>query len=280
MQVGTQDGRVKVFGKEGVEAMFRSPAQCATAHLQFLDELGAVLRLTQARRTETHLLSVCSVMLSRSTAHLVSVVTCALLARLTARAAAQDGDVQLWGVHAGGLLDSLTCTDAVTAVAALLPEPYLVLGCRSGGLRVAALLDEAGAPADSAREAASLGLLPYQGALGACATGLVPHHTPRPRQGCHDCTLARALLPLTGTCVHAPPVAPEEVPGACGPVVALAALVAGAHRRLVLAHAASPALVWDLRCAWQPLWRPHTRALPASHLHWCRLTTRAQLSWL
>ena len=54
VQVGTQDGRVKVFGREGVEAMFRSPAQCATAHLQFLDELGAILRLTQARRTELH----------------------------------------------------------------------------------------------------------------------------------------------------------------------------------------------------------------------------------
>ncbi|KAK9818994.1 hypothetical protein WJX81_004841 [Elliptochloris bilobata] len=163
LAVGTQDGRVKVFGREGVEAMFRSPAQCATAHLQFLDELGAILRITQ------------------------------------------DGDVQLWGVHAGGLLDSLTCADAVTAVAALVPEPYLVLGCRSGGLHVVALLDAAGAPADCAREAASLSLLPYQ-------------------------------------------VAAEEVPGASGPVVALAALVSSAQRRLILVHAASPSVVWDLRC--------------------------------
>lgn len=30
--------------------MFRSPVQCATWHLQFLDEMGAVLRLTEARR--------------------------------------------------------------------------------------------------------------------------------------------------------------------------------------------------------------------------------------
>jgi hypothetical protein len=71
--------------------------------------------------------------------------------------------VQLWGVHAGGLLDSLACADdKVTAAAALLPEPYLVLGCASGGLRVAALLDAAGAPADAAREATSLSLQPYQ----------------------------------------------------------------------------------------------------------------------
>ena len=93
--------------------------------------------------------------------------------------------MQLWGVHAGGLLDSLTCTDAVTAVAALMPEPYLVLGCRSGGLRVAALLDEAGAPADSAREAASLSLLPYQGAPGCRASQLALHRFLRPWQGCH-----------------------------------------------------------------------------------------------
>ena len=149
--------------------MFRSPAQCATAHLQFLDELGAILRLTQARRTKLHLPERILCMLSRATVTWRGHITCAGLVRLTAHAAAQEGDVQLWGVHAGGLLDSLTCTDAVTAVAALAPEPYLVLGCRSGGLRVAALLDEAGAPADSAREAVSLSLLPYQGALGSCA---------------------------------------------------------------------------------------------------------------
>lgn len=77
--------------------------------------------------------------------------------------------MQLWGVHAGGLLDCLTCSDAVTAVAALTPEPYLVLGCRSGGLRVAALLNAAGVPADGAHEASSLSLLPYQSTPPASA---------------------------------------------------------------------------------------------------------------
>lgn len=45
------------------------------------------------------------------------------------------------------------------------------------------------------------------------------------------------------------PVAVEDVPGASGPVVALEPLVVGAQRRLLLVHAASPVVVWDLRCA-------------------------------
>ena len=45
-QVGTTDGRIKVFGQEGVECMFRSPGQCPTRHLRFLDGRGALLRVT------------------------------------------------------------------------------------------------------------------------------------------------------------------------------------------------------------------------------------------
>ena len=173
-----------MFGCDGVEATFRSPAQCATRHLQFLDELGAILRVTQARpRAHTalprlHTPAACPALSQRTTwpgcdpagssrtllwgvrvsACFAKVLSCQRRGR-----AAQDGDVQLWGVHAGGLLDSLACADdKVTAAAALLPEPYVVLGCASGGLRVAALLDASGAPADAAREATSLSLQPYQ----------------------------------------------------------------------------------------------------------------------
>jgi hypothetical protein len=46
-QVCTTDGRVKVFGREGVECMFASPGQCPTRQLCFLEGKGALLRVTQ-----------------------------------------------------------------------------------------------------------------------------------------------------------------------------------------------------------------------------------------
>lgn len=45
--MGTTDGRVKVFGKDCVEVTFKSPCQCASKQLQFLDGKGALLRVTQ-----------------------------------------------------------------------------------------------------------------------------------------------------------------------------------------------------------------------------------------
>ena len=48
-QVGTKDGRVKLIGSDGVECTFRSPFQSATKQLQFLDNKGALLRLTTVR---------------------------------------------------------------------------------------------------------------------------------------------------------------------------------------------------------------------------------------
>ena len=47
--MGTKDGRVKVFGSDGVECTFRSPFQTATKQLQFLENKGALLRLTTVR---------------------------------------------------------------------------------------------------------------------------------------------------------------------------------------------------------------------------------------
>ena len=47
LQVATTDGRVKVFGREGVERMFPSPAQCPSRQLRFLDGTGTLLRVTQ-----------------------------------------------------------------------------------------------------------------------------------------------------------------------------------------------------------------------------------------
>ncbi|KAK9908560.1 hypothetical protein WJX75_009693 [Coccomyxa subellipsoidea] len=120
LAVGTTDGRVKVFGRDGVERTFISPCQCATKHLQFLDGRGALLRVTQ------------------------------------------EGDVQLWGVEAAALLDSMPSgDDLITAVEALAKEPYLLLGCASGDIQVAALMGSSNAPALGAREACTLSQMPH-----------------------------------------------------------------------------------------------------------------------
>ena len=49
----------------------------------------------------------------------------------------QDGDVQLWGVEAAALLDSMPSgDDPITTVEPLADEPYLLLGCASGNIQV------------------------------------------------------------------------------------------------------------------------------------------------
>ena len=45
--------------------------------------------------------------------------------------------MQLWGVEAAALLDSMPSgDDLITAVEALAEEPYLLLGCASGDIQV------------------------------------------------------------------------------------------------------------------------------------------------
>ena len=79
----------------------------------------------------------------------------------------QDGDLQLWGVAAGGLLDTLPGSgDEVMVLEPVqAQEPYVLLGCRSGRVAVAALLNESGAPATGAQEARTLCRAPYNSAL-------------------------------------------------------------------------------------------------------------------
>ncbi len=79
-----------------------------------------------------------------------------------AAAAAQEGDVQLFGLEDAGLLDNMPVEgDSATAAAALAGEPYLLLGCASGALRVAALLGPLGQPAEPVKPLASMELKPY-----------------------------------------------------------------------------------------------------------------------
>ena len=49
--------------------------------------------------------------------------------------------------------------------------PYLLLGCESGDVTVATLLDSAGAPAQGAEQAATLQLQPYEGQMLPSAGG-------------------------------------------------------------------------------------------------------------
>lgn len=47
VQVGTNDGRVKIIGKPGVEVTMRSTSRAPTKYLGFLANKGGVLRVTQ-----------------------------------------------------------------------------------------------------------------------------------------------------------------------------------------------------------------------------------------
>ena len=79
----------------------------------------------------------------------------------------QDGDVQLWGVQSGGLLDTLpggAGDDEVTAVEPIQAAPYVLLGLRSGSVKVAALLGERGSAEGGACEACSMQMLPHESA--------------------------------------------------------------------------------------------------------------------
>jgi hypothetical protein len=47
--VGTSDGRVKIIGREGVEAAIASFSQSGTQHIEFLHNRGVILRLNQVQ---------------------------------------------------------------------------------------------------------------------------------------------------------------------------------------------------------------------------------------
>ena len=77
--------------------------------------------------------------------------------------------MQLFGLEDAGLLDDMPVEgDTATAAAALAREPYLLLGCASGALRVAALLGANEQPADPVKPLASIELKPYVGERAHC----------------------------------------------------------------------------------------------------------------
>ncbi|EFN53326.1 hypothetical protein CHLNCDRAFT_137041 [Chlorella variabilis] len=122
LAVGTSDGRVVLIGRPGVEFTLRSASRSPTQHLCFLPHKGALLRVTQ------------------------------------------DGDCQLFSAVSRRLLTSIWLQGDTINSVTLLPgsDPYVLLGCESGNVRVVALLDEDGRPAAGAKPAADLAVQPYQ----------------------------------------------------------------------------------------------------------------------
>lgn len=179
LQVGTSDGRVVLIGRPGVEATLRSASRSPTQHLCFLPNRGALLRVTQdgdiqlfsavQRRLLTSIwLQVCSAAGTCSSVFActkgwrcsearVPVGVC--MALTACNRAAPSRQPPLLPMVQGDVINSV----------ALLPgasDPYILLGCESGNVRVVALLDEAGQPAVDGRPAADLSLQPYQGDQG------------------------------------------------------------------------------------------------------------------
>ena len=135
MQIGTSDGRVKLVGTSSTEATLTSPERHATVSLHSLPNTGCLLRLDTA-----------------GTLELWSIIECALEATLSAPA-----------------------SDTFTACEPLIHDPYVALGCASGALHIAAVLDRAGKPLSPARPAGTIKLTP----LVATADALgVPEDTP------------------------------------------------------------------------------------------------------
>jgi hypothetical protein len=97
---------------------------------------------------------------------------------------------------------ALGAGDAITSAAALEQEPFVLLGCRSGDVRVALVADAAGAGAAVAHQAHSLALLPYKsgcrrdgqpgGACGeraVCPQQALADHVPSRPHSSHRCCL-------------------------------------------------------------------------------------------
>ena len=75
----------------------------------------------------------------------------------------QDGDLQLWSLTDGHLLESMPFADPVTSVAIMHDEPFILLGCASGNVQVVSMLDSSGCTAVGAAPVHTLELQPFQG---------------------------------------------------------------------------------------------------------------------
>lgn len=171
LAVATSDGRVKLIGRPGVEATLRAGSRAPTRHLCFLRNRGALLRVDAnvSRWGAFWLLWSASMhaWLSQGNQGCFS-------SRESHRDHASfmlslwlQGELQLFGLERRRLAAStLLRGDAINAAALLPDDPYLLLGCESGSVRVVGLLGPEGQPAEGATPAVDLELLPYQVGVG------------------------------------------------------------------------------------------------------------------
>ncbi|KAG2484014.1 hypothetical protein HYH03_017181 [Edaphochlamys debaryana] len=128
--VSTSDGRIKLMGRPGVERTLYSAARYpyATRQLAWLKNRGVLMRVSKGGFMESW--SVAS------------------------------GPKSEGGVRALGTLK--VKHDKVCCVADMARDPYVLLGCASGCLRIAQLVDGQGEPTSQARHARGFGLAPYR----------------------------------------------------------------------------------------------------------------------
>lgn len=77
----------------------------------------------------------------------------------------QEGDVQLFAVDESGILDNLPPAedDTVSTMACFSEEPYILLGCDSGALRLVALLGADGKLAHAPARTKQMEMHSYRG---------------------------------------------------------------------------------------------------------------------
>jgi hypothetical protein len=166
MQVGTCDGRVKIFGQLGVEKTLYSNAKRVhtTRQLLFLQNRGLLIRIDEARVPNMH------ACIDAHCCHCAHHAPWPLPRHATfpmPPPCPQAGLLDAWDMlenagSSGSVRDlaplKLDAGDKIRCAALLPAEPFLALGCASGGVRFAALCNASGAPVAPGRPARALKL--------------------------------------------------------------------------------------------------------------------------
>ena len=156
-QVATSDGRIKLVGQDGVEVTACSSSPAGTKYLQFLPKKGALLRVTKVCLASWSALSESRELLQQV------LLGNFLVTPYDMQLFMQEGDLQLWALSDGSLLESMPFADPVTSVAVMQDEPFVLLGCTSVNIPVVSLVDSSGSLAVGAAHVHTLELQPFQG---------------------------------------------------------------------------------------------------------------------
>jgi hypothetical protein len=156
IQASTRDGRVQVLGREGVQLTLtccddghHPPA--GTKQLFFLPNRGSLVRLDRAG--ELQLLSVDHLESPKAAGGDSSPAD---PSSGSAPAALSPPLARLRLPQEGGDAD-----DAITYAVAMRREPYVLVGCRGGAVRVVMAANASGAGVTAARQVRALKLMPY-----------------------------------------------------------------------------------------------------------------------